>query len=651
MSTKKIVASYLILFLSLFCLITTLFGDIEEFHLKIGSIGLIILLAFLYILIMNLTICLYYDFNIPEIYCNKWKLIFFNILFLTLFSNFLYSHVLNSFILIFSNILIALSLIIFVDNKKQPDLPIFENYTVKKEFCILIVLFIIGYFFRIYGINKLGIYYDEFYHLDGINDFINSNPIIYTRGLYILTYPLSFIARYMNNGLFFLRQYPIILNLLAIIPLYLLLRKIGSLAGIIGVILYVSNPTMIARAQLLREYAIAPLLIFSIILLIWNIYIHLFQDPKSKGWSKSRLGLIFSSIGVISYILYVLLVDKDSTLKASIFIVIFLIFVIFSWRLVEGRFQGKYFIYIEYLIICSYTFFSMYAILNNNSNIPIDSTQKSVLNQGVISLFQYFDTRVPFHWDYKLIPSISLFFLGLVSMTTAKMPFTMIKRFFFFLVTTFWALFLSYFILLDTWKRFRYLFYLETLYVIVNTLGIIIFIDWIVNKFSITKKTDAHLIIGLCVLTLYINLLPVFTRLNEFYSNQTSYKFHPITQELYLPYANWMKAFNRFKFSGEDILISTSFGSYAKYIYPNKSSKIFILDTEDPDYIGSLETIIDKSKSGYYVVEYITMAHAESIPRSDYCFKSKQVNLREFSCIKYIGDFKGISIYHWDFSK
>lgn len=200
---------------------------------------------------------------------------------------------------------------------------------------VLAFVLVVGFGLRVYELAALPPSPDEYYHLIAARDVVREDGLIsvpgYTRAFVVVTLPVALSFELFGPGLFAARLPMILGNLLAVVPLYLLLTRIDRPTALVASFLYVSNPWTIAVARTVREYAVLPLVLLTVTLgLVWVLE----RIPRNAtvGALHSRYGA--RSIGAVSIALalpvfYAFVVDPDSSITVVVGLyVVFLGFVI-----------------------------------------------------------------------------------------------------------------------------------------------------------------------------------------------------------------------------------------------------------------------------------------------------------------------------------
>ena len=119
-------------------------------------------------------------------------------------------------------------------------------------------LLVLGAALRLWNLDALVPYADEYRHLNAAKSWMAGEPlsqIAYRRSLYTVTLPVYISFRALGVSLWSARLAGVIVHLLAVIPIYLLARRIGKGVAILAVGLYLVDPWLVLTSRLVREYA------------------------------------------------------------------------------------------------------------------------------------------------------------------------------------------------------------------------------------------------------------------------------------------------------------------------------------------------------------------------------------------------------------
>ena len=134
---------------------------------------------------------------------------------------------------------------------------------------ILVLLPTMGLAALLRAFNLGGVFpaVDEYFHLIAANQLLMGAPLesVYPRGLWIVTLPVALALRLFGHEVWAARAVGAVFNVLAIVPLYLLGRKISKPVAFVACALYATSPWIITFARMAREYAYYPFYFYWIV--------------------------------------------------------------------------------------------------------------------------------------------------------------------------------------------------------------------------------------------------------------------------------------------------------------------------------------------------------------------------------------------------
>jgi hypothetical protein len=120
---------------------------------------------------------------------------------------------------------------------------------------------------RVFNLSNVFPAVDEYDHLIAAKQILAGASLsaVYPRGLWLVTLPVSAALWALGPQLWAARLVGVVGNALAVIPLYLLTRKISRPVAVLSVLLYATSPWIITFARVAREYAYYPFYFYWII--------------------------------------------------------------------------------------------------------------------------------------------------------------------------------------------------------------------------------------------------------------------------------------------------------------------------------------------------------------------------------------------------
>jgi hypothetical protein len=184
---------------------------------------------------------------------------------------------------------------------------------------MLLALAALAFVLRAPNLENLFPTVEEYSHINAAKQIIQGAPIesVYGRSLWPVTLPVTLAFKIFGYQLWAARLLGVIFNVLALIPLYLLARKINRPVAILSVLLFATSPWVIAVSRVVREYAYYPFyffwVIYGMILLLEQIPDRFRIDQDWKTLLKPRVLLLGAFLAFLPY--YALDLDRQSTFK------------------------------------------------------------------------------------------------------------------------------------------------------------------------------------------------------------------------------------------------------------------------------------------------------------------------------------------------
>ncbi|MDD2509473.1 MAG: hypothetical protein PHS78_10610 [Aliarcobacter skirrowii] len=343
------------------------------------------------------------------------------------------------------------------------------NRKINNNYIIIFLIFLIALILRAWNINILEPYTDEYAHLSAVRDLIDIGKTDYRRA-YLLTLIVKFFAQFSEYSnfysfLFWARIPGVILGSLTIIPLYFLGEKINKNIGILSSILWAISPWAIGVARTIREYTLYNFIILIVFLILINT-VELILNNK-----KNIIKIFFNLLTIFLFILYAHKIDKLSTLKISIAIILIttIYFIAANFKkikeeLLDFKFK-KYYSYLPIIISIIILTIITKKIINNNPFVYITKINDNY------SFFQiFFSKNSPIiNWWPKglnfILPTL-LILSGLIYSLKKK------KVYYFLYLLVFMTLLIFYIFFFNREFRARYIFYLLPFFSVLMATGI-----------------------------------------------------------------------------------------------------------------------------------------------------------------------------------
>jgi hypothetical protein len=136
-----------------------------------------------------------------------------------------------------------------------------EEARQKRTWITVVILgigFVVGIGLRIYNLGGFPPYIDEYIHTHDAVAIMNGEPLEWGRSYLTVSLPVYVSYLIFGVSIWASRLPMVLINMLAIFPLYALLRKVNKWVGYIGVALFVFSPWIIAASRTVRDYAVVP---------------------------------------------------------------------------------------------------------------------------------------------------------------------------------------------------------------------------------------------------------------------------------------------------------------------------------------------------------------------------------------------------------
>ena len=137
----------------------------------------------------------------------------------------------------------------------------------RAEVGVVVLAVCLALLLRVFNLGAVYPAVDEYYHLIAADQILAGAPFdaVYPRGLWVVTLPVALALRLFGHEVWAARAIGVLFNALAVVPLYLLTRKISRPIAVVSCVLYASSPWIITFGRVAREYAYYPFYFYWII--------------------------------------------------------------------------------------------------------------------------------------------------------------------------------------------------------------------------------------------------------------------------------------------------------------------------------------------------------------------------------------------------
>ena len=254
--------------------------------------------------------------------------------------------------------------------------------------------FVLGLVIRLINLDGFPPYVDEYITTHNIYRLLNGFPFEWKRAFPTVGIPVLLSYKLFGINLWAGRFPMVVINMIAIIPLFFLGKKIHRDIGFISVALYTINPWIIAVSRTVREYAVLPLFyfvsaVFLLDLLEWeNTTFRSYL--KKNGWKVLILLLILVNT----------LYDRQSIIK-----IVIINFGVFGALLLFKLLKNKTHVLIKVTGIgMSLVFFIILVIVSNLSKRLFENG--TIILEAEVKYWQLLISNTNEHW-FSQIPQIA----------------------------------------------------------------------------------------------------------------------------------------------------------------------------------------------------------------------------------------------------
>lgn len=490
-----------------------------------------------------------------------------------------------------------------------------------------LVLAVLGLILRLWRLDGLPPYIDELGHLNAAKDLINGVPvkqIIYHRSLYIVTLPVALFFKLFGLSLWTARLPGVLVNVLALFPLYLLCKRINKPIALTASGLYVFSPWMIAASRNVREYAYYPLIFYGIGLIMVLLYEAM---PDRIIFDRDyrlllRWNILFY-LGVLVFCLYfVRSVDNFSTLK--VLLIHYPVFGVLLMRKIDWCYP-KNIAMIIVVIVTGIVVIDVFLDSGGGQFLLINHENK---NYAFFPML--FFERPAQQWYYNR-PLISIAIFILVLLATSlwdKKKFVLP-----FALLTFLGGLLAFSFIFVKGERPRYAINIEFWYVVLMATGL--FCAFMIGEKFLQKSY--RWIAWVIPIILFWNI-PQTLKASVY--NEPGW--HPITGEYHAEIGPALSYLQSNMSIGDAIVTTGYITSYENFYSPSQFSdeKVILYNYGDPNGRESIYVAIDTYENGWIVLDYPRgYLWSQPVPFHDFVFKDKQV--------EFLGGYGNVYMLRW----
>jgi hypothetical protein len=503
-----------------------------------------------------------------------------------------------------------------------------QRKTLGRDWAVIFGILILALLLRAFNLENLYPYIDEYNHLLAAKAIVSGAPLnsVYPRSLIIVTLPVAFFFRLFGTQLWSARLAGVLFNALAIIPLYLLTKKINKPVGVLSCVLYATSPWVISISRYVREYAYFPFYFYWI---AYGMVLFIERFPERfilfKEWRTAfQPGLRYLWLALFLPVIYsiidVLFIQPSSTFK-----VILVTYGVFGWFILR-KLDLKDKSNIKLLVGAA-----MGIVIGGYLVYIAGQKDVSLLPQFNGTYLNYFFGNPEQQWYFDR-PKI----LWILAMASA-IPFCLVSyRSNFvpsFLAMTFVLLMAAFLFFFRRFAAIRYVFCIQIWYVALVAIGL--YGVWVILRILFPWKLLPRLLLGLTLVIPAVNFHQ--TLLPTLYAKQG---YMSLTGEIHYDVGT-VNAYLQDKVKPDDILISTVYDFYVTFKGEPVFKKTYHYDYLVDNPRESILAIINQYDSGWVVLDasrYV-VSRTEPLPLGSLTTNDKSID--------YIGSFADEYVWKW----
>ena len=506
-----------------------------------------------------------------------------------------------------------------LEEKTNPIMRVsFQN----SEWIFILGVMLFSFILRSINLEALPPHLEEYNHLNAAKQLLLGAPQqdLYQRSYYVVTLPVAAFFSLFGVNLWAARLPGILMNSIAIIPLYFLAKKINHKVAILACVLYATSPLVIALSRTVREYAYYPFFFYLILLGVIK-FLEIFpKDFVVADWKKLLTQrIIFSGFLLLVPIVFALIIDSFSTFK--VILLIYFVFLIFLFT--KFNLKDKWNLLFLTAIALVSVIAGIYIVNVNLNSLSFADPLNALTKIKVLDLFGYFFFNPPQQWYYDrllIIPVISLIFSGIWAFRAQRKSFIPLFINLLYLISILFFLFF--------FKRgyaARFFLYIQLWHILLFALGL--YSIRILLSFFVQEKKMLYLLI-------FIGISGTFNIQQIFKHSKPAHT--PITSTYHMDFQE-IQSYLLQNANPGDVLVSKYYGRYANFVGTPEYKAIyegsFILEAVAQNDTGWI--VVDSPR--YWYVK-------ETLPRETVIMESRK--------IEYVGEFNDGSgflnyLWHW----
>ena len=167
---------------------------------------------------------------------------------------------------------------------------------------ILLSFFVLGLGLRLYRLAGYPPHVDEYRHMEAAVALYRNHTFAWGRAYLTVSLPVYLSYRIFGISLWSSRFPMVLINMLAIFPLFAISKKIDRMAGYISVGLFSLSPWIIEAGKMVRDYAVVPFFFYVVASLLIELLDWEGETPKRYlDQHKYRIAVLLLILGYVVF--------------------------------------------------------------------------------------------------------------------------------------------------------------------------------------------------------------------------------------------------------------------------------------------------------------------------------------------------------------
>lgn len=497
-----------------------------------------------------------------------------------------------------------------------------------KEGRIIFALLVFAFILRVINIDLFPPHLEEFNHLNAAKELLSGVPkaLVYQRSYYMVTLPVKFFFSLFGMSVSSARLPGALLNSLAVIPLFLMTRKLNKSIAILSALLYATSPWVINLSRIVREYAYYPFFFYGTLYILLYLLENFPEKFVISEWRLLFRSRVLISVFILSLpVIYALGIDPGSTAKViGLAYIVFLLFIFPRFDI-----KNKNNILFFALLLIALGIFRLitlsHPVLAFHDHLAVADSLRSIRNGNAVFLLGQFFFNPPLQWYYDrtlFFSIISIFFSFLWAFSIRRKNIIPL-----FLAVLYSLSLLAFLLFYDFTYASRFFLHIELWYIPLLAIGMY---GWYSLADLWLKKKGFKIALFALIMLVSFNFRQSFVHAIAGEASVTS-SIHVNFDKIDNLIAKTVKP--------EDILISKYYGRYVKFY-------------DFPVFAGVYEEsydvdLIEAHDSGWIVVDELRYWAYDKV------LLRENIYINDIE-IEYMGEFpdptSGLSnfVWHWD---